>query len=129
MKIVLLGLVGVLLFVALVGGIWAYRWTIAPTRGTVEQREITNRGQYRVQAYEQFYRWYEQREALRLKLEALPQTDLDRREQTECRGLLAQYADITARYNAAAATELTQGQWQDPELPQRLPNANLRGCG
>ena len=41
MKIVLLGLVGVLLFVALVGGIWAYRWTIAPTRGTVEQREIT----------------------------------------------------------------------------------------
>lgn len=67
-------------------GVLAYRWISAPARGAVEQREITNQGQYRIQAYEQFYRWQEQLDAIEAKLSAYPETGLDLRRQTECRG-------------------------------------------
>ena len=128
-KVIILGIVGVIAVIALsTVGALGYRWLIAPARGAVEQREIINRGQYRIQAYEQFYRWQEEIGAIEAKLQAYPQQGLDIRQQTECRGLLAQRANIVAKYNAASRAELTQGQWQDPDLPESLPQESPRRC-
>ena len=44
-----LGLVG--LIAVVLGG----RYVLAPMLGIVQEREITNRGAYRIQAYEKFY--------------------------------------------------------------------------
>ena len=103
------------------------RWFIAPFTGAVEKREITNRGQYRIQSYEQFYRWQEEVHAIDVKLAAYPQ-ELDNREETECRGLIAKRASIVASYNTASRAERTQGQWMDEELPQSLGHQNKREC-
>ena len=121
-----IGLVAVIAFSTV--GVLAYRWVSAPARGAVEEREITNRGQYRIQAYEQFYRWQEQLDAIDAKLLAYPESGLDIRQQTECRGLLAQRADITAKYNAASRAERTQAQWQDPDLPHTLEHNPSQRC-
>ena len=111
-----------------VGGGFAYRYFIAPVRGVVEQQEITNQGQYRIQAYEQFYRWDEEVASIEAKLTAYPPgRALNEREVTECRGLLHRRADIVTRYNAAARAERTQGQWQAPELPERLTHWDMPG--
>ncbi len=128
-KITVLAIIGVVAVIASsTVGILAYRWITAPARGAVEQREITNRGQYRIQAYEQFYRWQEQLDAIETKLLAYPPSDLDIRQQTECRGLLAQRADIVAKYNAASRAERTQAQWQDPDLPHTLEHNPSQRC-
>ena len=111
------------------GGAFAYRWYTAPIRGAVEQREITNQGGYRIQAYEQFYRWRESIIGIDLKLAAYPPSaDLDPRQQTECRGLLAVRADLVSRYNAASSAVRTQGSWRAADLPPTLPQTNPRGC-
>ncbi len=128
-KAITLAIIGVVAVIALsTVGTLGYRWLIAPARGAVEQREIINRGQFRIQAYEQFYRWSEERAAIESKLALYPESGLDIRQQTECRGLLAQHANIVAEYNAASRAELTQGQWQAPDLPQTLPHAPVRRC-
>ena len=128
-KITVLAIIGVVAVIASsTVGVLAYRWITAPARGAVEQREITNRGQYRIQAYEQFYRWQEQLDAIETKLLAYPQSGLDLRQQTECRGLLAQRADIVAKYNAASRAERTQAQWQDPDLPHTLEHNPSQRC-
>ena len=128
-KAIILGVIGIVAVIALSSvGFLGYRWLIAPARGAVEQREIINRGQYRIQAYEQFYRWQEDLDAIEVKLQAYPAQGLDIRQQTECRGLLAQRANIVARYNAASRAELTQGQWQASELPESIPQEPLRTC-
>ena len=128
-KAIILGVIGVIAVIALsTVGVLGYRWLTAPARGAVEQREIINRGQYRIQAYEQFYRWQEELDAIAVKLAGYPAQGLDIRQQTECRGLLARHADIVAEYNAASRAELTQGQWQDPDLPESLPQEPLRRC-
>lgn len=112
----------------MVAGGFAYRYFIAPVRGTVEQQEITNRGQYRIQAYEQFYRWDEEVISIQNKLTAYPtQRPLNERERTECRGLLHRRADIVNDYNAAARAELTRGKWQAPELPEKLAHWEVAG--
>ena len=128
-KLIVLGVIGLVAVIALsTVGTLAYRWAIAPARGAVEEREIINRGQYRIQAYEQFYRWQEELDSIAAKLSAYPAQGLDRRQQTECQGLVARHADIVAKYNAAARAERTQGQWQDPELPETLPQEPIRSC-
>ena len=128
-RITVLAIIGVVAVIASsTVGILAYRWITAPARGAVEQREITNRGQYRIQAYEQFYRWQEQLDAIETKLLAYPPSGLDIRQQTECRGLLAQRADIVAKYNAASRAERTQAQWQDPDLPHTLEHNPSQRC-
>jgi type II secretory pathway pseudopilin PulG len=129
-KIIFLTIIGVVAVVVLsTVGVLAYRWVSAPTRGAVEQREITNRGQYRIQAYEQFYRWQEQIAAIEVKVLAYPGEELDIRQKTECQGLLAQRADIVAKYNTASRAERTQAQWQDPDLPHTLSHEPIRSCG
>lgn len=128
-KLIVFGVIGLVAVIALsTVGALAYRWAIAPARGAVEEREIINRGQYRIQAYEQFYRWQEELDGIAAKLSAYPSQGLDRRQQTECMGLVARHADIVAKYNAAARAERTQGQWQDPELPETLPQEPIRSC-
>ena len=127
---IVFGIIGVVALIAVsTVGTLAYRWAVAPARGAVEEREIINRGQFRIQAYEQFYRWQEELDAIRVKIDGYPASGLDRREQTECRGLLARYADIVAKYNAASRAERTQGKWQDPDLPETLSNEPIRSCG
>ena len=128
-RITVLAIIGVVAVIAFsTVGVLAYRWISAPAQGAVEQREITNRGQYRIQAYEQFYRWQEQLDAIDAKLLAYTESGLDLRQQTECRGLLAQRSDIVAKYNAASRAERTQAQWQDPDLPQTLEHNLSQRC-
>ena len=103
------------------------RWFVAPFRGAVEEREITNRGQFRIQAYEQFYRWQEEVQGIESKLAAYPEK-LDRREETECRGLIARRVNLVSRYNAASRAERTQGQWMAEDLPETLRQENPRNC-
>lgn len=130
-KWIFIGLGALVLLVAIYAGLafssLGVRWGIAPFRGAVEEREITNRGQYRIQAYEQFYRWQEEVEGIDVKLGSYPE-ELDRRQATECRGLLARRVNIVAQYNSASRAERTQGQWQAPELPRNLNQENLRSC-
>ena len=99
----------------------------APIRGETEQVIITNQGAYRVQGYERFYNLAEDVAAVDVKLAGYPQA-LDRREATECRGLLARRADLVAEYNASALAEETVGQWRAANLPHRLEHENPRGC-
>lgn len=130
-KGIAIGFAGLVLLVVLIlaltfTGLGA-RWFIAPFRGAVEEREIINRGQFRIQAYEQFYRWQEEVEAIDAKLAAYPQ-QLDTRQATECRGLLARRANIVSDYNAASRAETTQGQWMADDLPETLAHDNPRQC-
>ena len=102
-------------------GNFTYRYFTAPIKGVVEEREITNKGPYRIQAYEQFYRWEEEIGAIDNKL--LGYTDiLDLRERQECRGLLARRYDLIADYNSASLAVRTQGKWRAPDLPKYLEN-------
>lgn len=125
---IMAALAGVVVLALMVAGGFAYRYFIAPVRGAVEQQEITNQGQYRIQAYEQFYRWDEEVISIQNKLAAYPNTrSLNERERTECRGLLHRRADIVTDYNAAARAELTRGKWQAPELPEKLTHWEIAG--
>lgn len=123
---------GVILLAAVVIGIAAAsfgtRWIAAPFRGTVEQREITNSGAFRIQAYQKFYSWHEESAALKFKLAHYAHRDLDQREQTECRALRGQHADIVSKYNSASRAEQTQGQWRAADLPVDLTNEGVPQC-
>ena len=95
------------------------RYILAPFTGAVEQREITNAGAFRIQAYEQFYNWQEEVEAIDVKISVYT-GELDTRQEAECIGLVARRADIVGRYNSAVRSVLTQGQWIGSGLPNRL---------
>ena len=99
----------------------------APIHGETEQVIITNTGAYRVQGYERFYDLSEDVAAVDVKLAGYPQA-LDRREATECRGLLARRADMVSAYNSAAMAQETVGQWRADNLPHRLEHDNPRSC-
>ena len=121
-----------ILFVGLLFGLvlgpMVFRWYAAPWTGKLEEREITTRGAYRIQGYEQFYRWSEEADAVESKLGNYAGRELDVRERTECRGLRAQYADLVSRYNAASRAERTQGQWRADDLPQTLTLEGIPTC-
>ena len=104
-----------------IGG-YVFKWYALPFMGALEEREITNQGAYRIQGYEQFYTWAEERDAVKSKLNLYLDRELDVREHTNCVGLISQYADITAEYNAASRAERTQGQWRADDLPETLEN-------
>ena len=128
-KITVLAIIGVVAVIAFsTVGVLAYRWISAPAQGAVEQREITNRGQYRIQAYEQFYRWQEQLDAIDAKLLAYTESGLDIRQQTECRGLLAQRSDIVAKYNAASAPSALKPSGKTPICPKPWSITRRRGA-
>ena len=128
MRIVGVGALVLVAFVLVLVGGYAFSWFTIPFVGALEQREITNRGQYRIQAYEQFYRWQEEITSVDTKLAGYPVPLQDSRQRTECQGLLARRADIVSEYNAASRAVLTQGQWQAPGLPITLPHTNPRNC-
>lgn len=128
MKIVGVIAVVVLVVGAVLAGGYAFKWFTIPFVGALEQREITNRGQYRIQAYEQFYRWQEELASVDTKLAGYPVPLQNSRQSTECQGLLARRADIVSEYNAASRAVLTQGQWQASDLPITLPHTNPRSC-
>ena len=125
----IIGIICLLIFasVVLATSDLGFRWLLAPFRGAVEKQEIVHQGAYRIQAYEQFYRWQEQIDGIDTKLSAYP-LDLDTRQQTECQGLLSRRANLVASYNSASRAETTQGRWLDSELPQILPQQNPRRC-
>jgi len=128
-----LGTAGIVLGVVvlpLVLILWAggIKWLTAPFTGAVEQRTITTRGAYRIQAYEQFYRWNEQIAAIDAKLGAY-EPPMDRRMRTECVGLQSQRANLVARYNAASRQIETQGQWMAEDLPIQLAQPKSNPCG
>lgn len=106
------------------GGI---QYLTAPFRGAVQEQEITNRGAYRIQAYEQFYGWQEQIQAIDQKLDAYV-APLDPRMRTECIGLLSARANLASRYNAAARSVETQGQWMADDLPERIRQEAPKSC-
>ena len=118
-----LGIVIFLIAMGVAG--YGLRWFSAPFTGALEQREITNKGAYRIQAYEQFYGWQEEIDAIDVKLAGYVGS-LDNRESTECRGLVARRANIVGDYNAASRAELTQGKWQAPELPQTMKHTERK---
>ena len=115
-------------FVGLFVVAYLFSWFSIPFIGALEQRQTTNRGDYRIQSYEQFYRWHESVSAIDTKLGSYPVESLDRRQRTECQGLLARRADIVQRYNAASRSVETQGQWQAWGLPNTLHQTNTRSC-
>ena len=127
-KIIGWSALGVVVFLAVMVAGYAFQWFTVPFVGALEQRQITNKGQYRIQSYEQFYRWQEEVQSVEGKLQGYPAAGLDIRQSAECRGLLARRADIVSRYNAASRSVLTQGQWQAPELPQTLIQNSPRRC-
>jgi len=107
----------------------AYRWLFAEPTGAVQEREITTRGAYRIEAYEKFYRIQEDIGSLDTRLAAMPAAaDLDPRQQIECRGILAVRATRVREYNEASRAVRTQGQWRAPDLPSTLEQRNPRKC-
>ena len=127
-KIALGAVVALGLLFGLVVVPYVFRWYAAPWTGALEEREITTRGAFRIQGYEQFYRWQEESVAILSKLDQYVDRELDVREHTECRGLRAQYADVVSQYNAASRAERTDGQWRADDLPELLSNDGLPVC-
>ena len=121
--------IAVLLVLGLTGSFsgLGVRYILAPFTGAVEQREITNKGAFRIQAYEQFYRWQEAVEAIDVKLSVYT-GELDTRQKSECIGLVARRTDMVGRYNAAVRSVQTQGKWKSTNLPNRLEH-HLVKCG
>ena len=105
----------------------AATWITAPFRGAVEERAITTRGAYRIQAYERFYEWHEQLGAIDIKLQQY-EPPLDQRQRTECIGLWSARANLVSRYNAASRQVETQGKWMAGELPSTLPQPSTSPC-
>lgn len=130
-RLIALGSLGAALIVVLPTIIifWgsATTWITAPFRGAVEERAITTRGAYRIQAYEQFYEWQEQLGAIDIKLQQY-QPPLDQRQRTECIGLWSARANLVSRYNAASRQVATQGKWMADELPSNLPQPSTSPC-
>ena len=116
----------VLLAVAVVASIFVPRWLAGP-QGKTEEVLIVNQGAFRIQGYELFYDVSEQVEAIDVKLGAYP-TELDIREEKECRSLIARRADLVAEYNAASRAERTTGQWRADDLPPELSHDSPRAC-
>ena len=105
----------------MIGAGLGLRYLLAGPTGAVEQREIVLGGQYRVQRYDEFFDLRGDIDAKRLRLSVYAASgDLNGREQTQCRGLLASTTELIADYNAAAAAYRTRGQWRDPSLPQQI---------
>lgn len=123
-----IGIIGIVGLVAVVGAVLGARWVLAPVTGAIQKREITTRGAYQIQGYEQFYRWQEEAGAIDAKLVAYAGRS-DARSRTECIGLLAVRADIVAKYNAASQQVETQGQWKADNLPARMPQKERATCG
>ena len=112
-------------------GVWGFgygfKWFTAEPTGALQERQITTRGAFRIQAYEKFYRLREAIDSTDVKLAALPR-ELDVRQREQCVGLLAVRADRVAEYNAAAAAVTTQGKWRAADLPQSMNQENPRTC-
>lgn len=102
-----------------------YFW--AGPKGAVEQKEQTNKGNYRIRAYDRFYEIVEEVDGIKLKLAAYPQK-LDVRQRTECIGLLSIRANLVAEYNAKSKAVNTTGQWKASGLPYTLRQENPRKC-
>ena len=119
--------IGLLLAVVLIiggifSGIYVPRWLAGP-QGKTEEVVITNRGQYRIQAYERFYQINEGLVEIdnKLLIYSVNKTE-NFRQLTECTGLLYQRANLVSEYNAKSKQERTTGKWQDPSLPHVLYN-------
>ena len=100
---------------------------VAPLRGETQEIEITNTGGFRIAGYELFYDLQEDVGAVDRKLMSYPEK-LDRRQLTECIGLLGRRADYVAEYNAASRAERTTGQWRAADLPETLEHDTPRTC-
>lgn len=124
-KVAVLAVLGI---VAIIGVGLGGRYVLAPVIGAIEERETVHRGAYRIQAYEQFYRWQEEAAAVDTKLIGYLGRS-DARSQTECVGLLAVRADIVAKYNAASRQIRTQGEWKPNDLPAVLDQKDKSTCG
>ena len=107
---------------------YAFSWTVAPWIGALEERQITTSGGFRIQAYEQFYRWQEDLESLEARLCFYEDGDLSKEESIEQRGLRGQYAIIVGKYNAASRAERTQGQWRAEDLPETVEHIESLIC-
>ena len=124
MKWLILGfaIVAFLTIASIFGSIYIPRW-LAPERGKTEEVIITNRGQYRIQAYERFYQINEELVAVDNKLGVYSfSAPNNLRQETECKGMLFKRANLVSEYNAKSQQERTTAKWQDPSLPERLYN-------
>ena len=110
--------------------IYIPRWTAEPI-GKTEEVVITNKGAYRIQAYERFYIINEEIQALDNKLSTVYTVNsgsslLNPRQQTECNGLLFQRSNLVGEYNSRARAILTTGKWQANDLPFTMPQLDNR---
>lgn len=110
-------LVGILMLA--LGG-YVFRWYSAPFVGALEEREITNKGAYRIQAYNEFYSMYTELDGIESKITLYDGRVLHLRDATNCRGLVSRHADIVSEYNSEARAVNTTGQWLAEDLPVQV---------
>ena len=119
------------------GGNWLYRYYTAPIEGAVQMREITNTGNFRLQAYQSFYdrcgtiQTYETsiRQLESSLQDYLNDPDPDReminRLRTQINGIQNQRAREVNRYNQEARQEYSVGQFRANDLPYEISVTNM----
>lgn len=126
-KPIILTLLGILGLTFIIGGPLVYKWTTAPTRGAVEQRERVQGVDHRIQSYEHFYDLYANYESykdtLQTQKDVMSETE-DKSEKRKIRQNIAaiksQMARVREQYNADSKKVKTMGQFKSWDLPKTL---------
>lgn len=114
----------------LIGGIWAFRWYTADTRGALDARDqILADGDFRIAAYTQFFADCSGIQAQEVRANTF-QRGVDRGDPlapTNLDAVLVIRGQLAADYNAAASAEWTVGQFRAEDLPYQIDLAWLPG--
>ena len=127
-QIIIFSVLGLILIIGVVVGVWIVRYYSADVRGKVTARETILSGPSRIAAYNYFFNLCSAIQGHERALDALTneldQTTLEKdrsRVISNITGLTSQRARSIAQYNVDARKDYTIGQFRDLSLPYQLP--------
>jgi hypothetical protein len=119
---------GLVLAGIITGGIWAFVYYTADTRGKVQAQQQIKSGANRIQPYDHFFNLCAAVQTDEARLEAQyqvlaagPSQDERERILTNIAGIASDRADAINQYNADARKDYTIGQFRSSALPYQLP--------
>jgi hypothetical protein len=132
--VVLIVLIGIVFAV----GAWGFNWFAAPYQGKLQARQQINSGDFRIQAYNQFFDQCAQiqtdEEALQASYTELKTASKDDKTRIHINitGQLIARNEAANQYNADSRKSYTVGQFKSANLPYQIPpyqKGQVISCG
>ncbi|MFW6246904.1 MAG: hypothetical protein ACOC22_01875 [bacterium] len=124
-------LIGFLIFIGIIFLSLGLRYTLAPIKGKVEQRETVESGDFRMYSYEHFHNLFGVIQANQTELETQEYLLKEAESQNERERIRSNIAGIRSqmrrnveRYNSDARQIKTRGKFRDDDLPYEIELEN-----